>query len=275
MTDEEMPKKGWGCLPWIVVVIVILSLASSFVPQYGGITVTANQVRASANARQIIGLLQTWAREHEGYYPDHGLPAEGLTSNEVFHRLFKDGIAQDERLFGCPGSRFNPDTHLGEAPDYGQALKSWENHWAMVGGMRIDSLWRAPLVFENPVDDTWPPTWLIGAGVKPLKGRAHPGDTIVLGCNDGSVNVIELKEKAGRLHLPDKMLRPRGLKPLSVMRILDITPTGSVSYEDNTRGPGTMGLGAGGLPPLPFERALSPSSEALNDDAAPSAVKPD
>lgn len=61
--EPEKAKKGCGCLAWTVVLVVGALMASLFVPAYGLITPKANQMKASSNARQIVGLLMTYASD--------------------------------------------------------------------------------------------------------------------------------------------------------------------------------------------------------------------
>lgn len=122
LNEPEKPKKSWGCLLWGVVLVIGGLLLILFMPVYGAITPRANQMKGSSNARQIIGLLLTYASDHNGLYPDAEVnPVTGkvpLTSNEVFRALIHEGWVQDESIFSCPTSSFIADGQLGNAPDY-------------------------------------------------------------------------------------------------------------------------------------------------------------
>jgi len=70
-----------------------------------------------------------YAAEHGGNYPDAAAPS-ATSSNEVFRQLFITEIIDNEMIFGCPHSPANPDGKIGSAPDFSDAVKAGENHWA-------------------------------------------------------------------------------------------------------------------------------------------------
>lgn len=235
VNDPEKPKKGCGCLSWCVAGIVALLLACFFTPSYSMITIKAQQMKASSNARQIIGLLLTYAADYDGYYPDHGRGLTGLTSNTVFRELVKDGLTQDETIFGAPSSSFVPDGDIGKEPGYEQALSPGENHWMMVVGLSNRSLSHHPLVMENAAQVSWPPQWSLmppPSWLEKISGRLTPssrkhgncwkGDTIVIGHNDASAVVVKLEPQAEWRSLPERYLKPEGKEPLPVLQLLDI-----------------------------------------------------
>jgi hypothetical protein len=176
-------------------------LASLAVPTYNRITSQANQMKAAANCRQIQGLLLSYAADNNGLYPDSVTnPVTGQvpgTSNEAFRALFQEGLTQEEKIFGAPASRYNPDNNIGTAPVFAQALTPGENHWAMTQGLQNSSSSQTPLVFEAPAEASWPPKWDADAGGRPMRGRAWPGGKIVIGRNDGSVETMRLESTKG------------------------------------------------------------------------------
>lgn len=230
MNEPEKPKKGWGCVIWSSVIIAAVLTGLYLMPCTCCVPVRANQMKGMRNARDIIGGMMAYASDNHGQYPDQGLGPAALTSNAAFHRLFTDGLVQDESIFGCPSSMFMPDKNIGTAPEYDQALTAGENHWVLVAGLNTDSPAHYPLIMENAVDTTWPPRWLVGAGGKPLKGRAWQDDNILVGFNDGTVQKLKLKKTDGFFHLPKSLLEPKGKTPLPVMKVLDIIPRGAGSY---------------------------------------------
>lgn len=249
MNEPAPPKKRWGCLIWTVVIIVTLLLASNFLPTYGLITVKANQLKGIQYVREITIRLHVWASEHEGYYPDHGKDLTSLTSNEVFRELIRHDPTMNESIFGCPGSRFMPDKHIGVAPDYDQALIAGENHWAMSAGLRLTkSRVRLPLIFENPVDATWPPRWRADSIGKPLPGRANYGGKVIVGFNDGGAELVELQQIGDRMHLPLHIYALHKKSPLPILKVLNIIVSGTGSYTDL----GAFPPAPSGLPPLPI-----------------------
>lgn len=248
MNEPAPPKKRWGCLIWTVVIIITLLLASNFLPTYGLITVKANQLKSIQNAREITTCLHIWASDHEGHYPDYGKDLSSLSSNEVFRELIRDQLVMSERIFGCIGSRFMPDSHIGTGPDYDQALIWGENHWAMIAGLSsTQSPGHYPLIFENPVDTAWPPRWLMSAVGKPVPGRADFGGKVIVGFNEGSVELVKLSSKGDYYHLPNRVFTPPDKSPLPILKVLNIIVSGTGSYTDL----GALPPAPSGLPPLP------------------------
>lgn len=175
-------------------------------------------------------MLQTWATEHNGQYPDQGMDPAPVSSNDVFVRLIRTGLVPDERVFGGRMSRFMPDKNVGTAPLYDQALIPEENHWAMTAGLSYtDSPGHFPLIFDNPVDTSWPPRWLIGSAFKPVAGRVFPGDVIIVGFNLGNVELIKLRQEGNDLRFPPHLLSPAKQSPVPALKVLNIarTPPGT------------------------------------------------
>ena len=160
--------------------------------------------KAISNCRQVITVLRIYSSDHNGNYPDSVLPA-AHSSNEIFRQLFRDDVIDTELIFGSPKSVFNPDRNIGTKPDFLEAVKPGENHWAFTKGLTDSSPGDIPLVYENPSVATWPPKWdpdLVGTG---QSGRTWAGGKVVIGFNDSSVDTqstvspkgtaIELKTK--------------------------------------------------------------------------------
>ncbi len=230
--EPEKPKKGWGCLQWGVVVALLCLLGLYLTPSYGRITPRANQMKGSNNARQITGLLLTYAAEYGGHYPDHGKDHSKLTSNEVFRLLVQDGLVQDETIFNCPGSSFRADKIIGEAPDFKQTLLPGENHWMFTAGLGNTSPAYYPVIMENAVQPAWPPKWssysktvvsfFSSSEPDRLPGAAWKDGKIIVAFNDASVLAVSLDSKDGLLQLPDSVLKPEGKTPLPELKILDV-----------------------------------------------------
>ena len=187
---------------YVLLAITSLSILASLVlPTYNLITVQSNQMKAASNCRQIQGLLLAYAAENNSLYPDSVMnPLTGeapKTSNEAFRALFQESLTQEERIFGCPSSRYNPDGNIGQAPIFEEALTPGENHWALTVGLTSTSPALMPLVFEAPAEASWPPRWDADAGGKPPRGRAWQGGKIIIGRNDGSVETVRLEGRKG------------------------------------------------------------------------------
>lgn len=236
--EPEKPKAGCGCLMWTVAGIAVVLLLSLMMPSHGRMSVRALQMKAGSNARQITGLMMTYAADYNGLYTDAHLPQEGLTANAAFRELVKEGLVQDETIFGSPYSSFIRDKDLGAAPDFPKALEPGENHWMMVAGQNNTTASYYPIILENAVDGTWPPRWLPGPleipevfrhpflgwlpQSPPPPGRSWKGNTILMTCNDASMETVKLVEKEGQPHLPDGILKPKGAAPLPNFKLLDV-----------------------------------------------------
>jgi len=77
----------------------------------------ANQMKAVNNCRQILLCLKLFAKDADSAYPD-GKHPELKSSNQVFRELIKDEIVPEDRIFGCPDSKFNPDKDIGRPPNF-------------------------------------------------------------------------------------------------------------------------------------------------------------
>jgi hypothetical protein len=114
-------------------------------------------------------------------------------------------VANDEMIFGCPGTKDgNPDGNVGKNdPNFAQALMQNENHWAMTTGLTDSSPSSFPTVYENPVGGDWPaPTWNCDAAGTSTIGRSWSGGKVIVGMNDGSVTTqqcIAAKGQANEL----------------------------------------------------------------------------
>ncbi len=128
-----------------------------------------------------------FAADHDGKYPT------GKTANEAFRELIRADIIQDERIFGCPFSRYIPDNNVGLAPVYDKAVGPGENHWMLVDGLKDDSPPLTPVVFENALEASWPLFWDGSPYDKVRKrGQTWKKGKIIIGLNDNSVSVEKL-----------------------------------------------------------------------------------
>jgi hypothetical protein len=152
------------------------------------------------NVRSIIVSLKTNALERDGSYTDR----DSITANQAFRKLFvreglrnADGFREDEHIFGSLNSPFIPDGDIGTAPDYAQALMPGECHWCISKGLFDNRDGNAPQIFENPNGHTWPPVWNCDVANQPVPGRAQGGCYIIIGRNDGSINLERLASAKG------------------------------------------------------------------------------
>lgn len=193
------PRRKWGLGRFLFVIVIGLFLFALILPTCGRMTDKAYQMKATSNCRIIIMAMKAYAADHEGKYPT------GTTANESFRELIRANILQDERVFGCPFSRYIPDNNVGLAPDYNKAVGPGENHWMVVDGLKDTSPPLTPLIFENALEAAWPPFWDGSAyGKVRQRGQTWKKGKIILGFNDNSVSV----EKLGGKDLRRQMIQP-------------------------------------------------------------------
>ena len=184
-------NQGFTLIELLVVITIIAILASLAVPTFNVI-----QDKANSNARQIIMAMKAYAADNSGAYPDSD-PIQPQTANDAFRMLLVADILQDERVFGCPASPYQPDNNVGQPPQYAEALMAGENHWVLTQGQTDSSSAIMPLVFENPISIGWPPTWNADIAGQLQRGRTWRGGKIIIGLNDNSVTVEKLEAARG------------------------------------------------------------------------------
>ncbi len=222
MNEPEKPKKGWGCLQWGVVIVVLLLLVSILRPMiFNVVSPMSNQTSTANNCRQIIMAMKIWAQDNGGTHPDSAFQ-EMPTANQVFRKLIQDEVIEDERIFGAKDSFFVGDGKIGTAPAFKQAVEAGENHWMITAKQTTMSAANTPLVFENAISSTWPLSWLCTHQEEPIRGRTWAKGTIIVGFNDNSIRVVDLKKQSDVMVLPDTVLIPSGTTPLPPLKILDI-----------------------------------------------------
>ncbi len=183
---------------WLGYIVMIMLVLSLIVPMFARTAPIGYQTKAINNCKTIITTLKLYSSDNRGNYPDFALP-NALTSNEVFRELIKVGDSDSEAFFGCPNSGVGkPDGNIGHAPDYAEALKPNENHWAMTKGLTDSDPGNIPLVYESPADATWPPTWNPDFAGTTKPGRTWSGGKVIIGFNDGSVMAMPLESTKGQ-----------------------------------------------------------------------------
>lgn len=194
-------KQGFTLIELLVVITIIAILASLSMGAIGKMQEKGQITKAINNCRQIILSIKLYASDEGGRYPDQASGAEASTSNDAFRQLFIAGATQDEKFFGCGASPFIPDGNIGTAPEYTDAVKAGENHWAMMKGLSDSSPGGIPLVFENPASSGADPSWNADLAGQSKKGRTWSGGKVVVGTNDGSVEVQKCAAAAGTVTL--------------------------------------------------------------------------
>lgn len=224
MNDPEPPKKGWGCLQWGVVGVLVLLGVGYFITVVLELNRSlANQTLMAGKTRRIVMAIKVWALDHDGQYPSAIVPEDRRSANAVFRELFRAGIlTQEVDPFSPPESPFRADGIIGEPPDFSQAVQAGENHWMMVDGMTTASPGHYPLIFENALDGSWPPKWQPQSAGKLTRGRVWSDETILIFFNDNSGRFMKLKRTGDHLTLPDEVLAPKGLSTVPTLKVLDI-----------------------------------------------------
>lgn len=181
-----------------VTFLVFSLLLSLALPWRSQVSPIGYQTATAGYCKQISTALRIYAAEHNGKFPDSH-ESKPSTANEVFRLLIREGVLDDERIFGAKLSPFVPDNNLGAEPDFLEAVKPGENHWAMTKGLNDESKALTPLVFENPASPTWPPKWNADAAgaAKSVRGRAWKGGKVIVGYCDSSVTPIQLEATKG------------------------------------------------------------------------------
>jgi hypothetical protein len=188
---NEVPKQRWGCLQWGIVIGVVLLLISLIIPTLNLIPEMGDQTRGVMNCRQIIQALRQFSQDNGSAYPDMRFP-ELSSSNQIFRKLYQEGVLVDESIFGCPKSVFLPDGKIGTDPQFEKALMPGECHWMLLKHQADASRGDVPLIIENSLISSWPPKWDVSAPESIKRGRAWGGRLIIVGHNDGSVEVEKL-----------------------------------------------------------------------------------
>jgi len=191
--DSHLLACAWKRLAAFCVVMGLVLLLECQFP-YATVSQRAPITVSISHCREINIALKGYAADHNGSYPDAAFD-HPLNSNEVLRKLFIEGYISDEWIFGSSASPYHPDGLIGQAPEYKEALKAGENHWAMTKGLTDSSPANIPLVFENPVVATWPPRWNVNAVEVAQPGRVWKGKRVIVGLNDGSANLMHVEMK--------------------------------------------------------------------------------
>ncbi len=205
---------------WLVLFVCFVLLAVMVMQGWKNIKDMADSDALANRARSIKLVLDAWAADHSGQYPDtvHGL----RTSNQVFRQLFKDDFINDERIFGGMLSPFIADGMTGSPPGYLDACGPGENHWMLLRGVRRSDQMKTPVIFENALDNSWPPKWRTDAEMQPMRGRTWLRGKIVMAIQDGSVSTHQLIKVGDHYTLPASMLQTPEEAAVETFEILDI-----------------------------------------------------
>ncbi|CAN5910534.1 hypothetical protein BH11VER1_BH11VER1_13210 [soil metagenome] len=190
-THITKTQRGFTLIELLVVITIIAILAGLAFPAFAKIQEKGKITQGINNCKQIIISLKLYAGDHNGVYPDGDKTAAPGTANEAFRLLFKEGILETEKIFGCGASPFQPDGNIGTADEYTEAVASGENHWEMSKGLNDSASGGIPLVFENAKDSGADPAWDSKISSQAKKGRTWSGGKVIIGMNDSSVEVMQ------------------------------------------------------------------------------------
>lgn len=216
--------RSWNLWQWLSAVVVTLLTVSWLTGMQRQMSSMALPTAAANNARQIVMALKIYSQEHGGLYPD-GRHSNLTTANAAFRHLFREEIyfEGDEIVFGSPRSPFKADGKTGSAPDFAEALKPGENHWAYVGGLSPDTFGTHPLILENTASPDWPPRWKPDSAEKKVPGRTWKGNKVIVARNDGSAEAVKLRgEGDDLLRMPEKSLYAPPDAPSPTLRLLPV-----------------------------------------------------
>lgn len=189
---------GGLCCGGALLIFGTAFMAGLAVPAFNRVQESARIMEANHNAREIVIALKSYAGDHNGFYPDADKKTDPQTSNDAFRLLFVTGLLQEEQAFTAGRSPFVGDNNIGTAPDFAEALKARENHWAMTKGLTDSANGNAPLIFEHAnVGGAWPPMWNCEVAGKSVEGRAWKSGKIIIARNDGSVMAEQLESTRG------------------------------------------------------------------------------
>jgi prepilin-type N-terminal cleavage/methylation domain-containing protein len=190
-------KQGFTLIELLVVITIIAILASLSMAAIGKMGEKGQITKAIANCRQIIIAIRLYAADENGKYPDQDSANPASTANVAFRNLIMAGSLEDERIFGCGASKYQPDGNIGTAPQYEEAVKAGENHWMMTGDLNDSATGGMPLIYENSVSLGTDPTWNADAAGRSIRGRTWSGGKIIVGTNDTSVELMRCEATKG------------------------------------------------------------------------------
>lgn len=199
---NEVPKQRRECLLQSLCAFgVLLAVVAVILPGCKArVETSANQSIAFHNCQQIILALSVYSQDNGSSYVD-SQKADLRSSNQVFRQLFREGILQDERVFGCPYSVFNPDNLMGDPPGFEMTLMSGECHWMLLKNQTSLSHPKTPIIIENSLASSWPLRWDVSnsflswwsGNTRRTKGKSWFDRKIINGRNDGSVQIEKLR----------------------------------------------------------------------------------
>lgn len=196
-THFTKTHRGFTLIELLVVITIIAILAGLAFPAFAKISEKGKITQAINNCKQIIISLRLYSGDNGGLYPDSDKTDNPDTANKAFRVLFKQGILETEKIFGCGASLYVPDGDIGTSPDYDKALETKENHWMMTKGLNDSASGGIPLVFENSVSSGSDPGWNADAAGQLKKGRTWSGGKVVIGMNDSSVELQQCTSAKG------------------------------------------------------------------------------
>ena len=202
--EDQPPPKRKSCLVWIVVAILTLFGVAFLFQAFTRPAETSRVTATLCHLKDIDTALFQYAGDNNDRLPFADKTGRAFAnSNEAFRVLFREGYLKPdaESAFEVTPSPAQIDNYTGEAPDYSDALKPGECHWAIVKAGRYED--PGPLVWENSVSGGWNPVWDPTLEFdKP--GRTWSGARIIVLTNGHALKPYKLADPKAPSHLQNQ-----------------------------------------------------------------------
>lgn len=192
---ENQPPPNKSCLVWASIGILVLFGAAKLFMDVSQSDREMYSIRFTQyrlhDIDTAISLYATDNNERLPFAEKNGRAFNN--SNEVFRELFRaDYLKPDaEDIFEVPLSPAKIDHQTGDPPDFAEALKPGECHWAVVKEGSYNQ--PGPLVWENSLSGGWNPTW--DPTLKPDKpGRTYSGARVFILTTSHAVKCYKLAD---------------------------------------------------------------------------------
>lgn len=195
MKPKYPTNKGFTLIELLVVMTIIAVLAGVGFQAFTRAQETSRVTATLSHLKDIDTALFQYAGDNNDRLPykDKGGNAFA-NSNEAFRELFKEGFLKPdaESVFEVPSSPATVDNYTGEGPEYMDALKQGECHWAMVKGGSYNS--SGPLVWENSLTNGWDPSW-DPTIERTQRGSCWSGARVIILTSGHAVKTYKLEKK--------------------------------------------------------------------------------
>lgn len=220
MNEPEKPKKGWGWMQWLCMLLVVCLTPLMASVIHDSVIDLAYRGRQAQSGKDIIFAFKVFANDNGSTFPD--VRAKLTTSNQAFRELIKHEYVETENLFGGYISPYVSDGFIGGAPEFEKAVQPGESHWVVLGGLTTHTQNAHPVIYENAIDSTWPPKWKPDSANHFTRGRVWKGNKVLVGLVDGSISIVKTRQVGDTQTLPESMLLGFDGKPWDDIKVLDV-----------------------------------------------------